>query len=110
MNIKNIWKKYLINKIKNFPKLYQANIGAAILSATTIPIFILILVYNIQNIKIFDIMGSFTAGALIGDVFIHNLPEINDNHAHIHNHSRYNISNIININSIIYNLIFKMDF
>ena len=25
-------EKYIINKIKNFPKLYQANIGAAIIS------------------------------------------------------------------------------
>ena len=106
-------EKYLINKIKNFPKLYQANIGAAIISTAPIPIFILILVFNIHNIKILDIMSSFAAGALIGDVFIHNLPEINDNHTHTHthnhthNHSHNNISNNININSIIYNLFYQ---
>ena len=102
-------EKYIINKIKNFPKLYQANIGAAIISTAPIPIFILILVFNIQNIKILDIMSSFAAGALIGDVFIHNLPEINDNHTHTHthNHSHNNISNNININSIIYNLFYQ---
>ena len=102
-------EKYIINKIKNFPKLYQANIGAAIISTAPIPIFILILVFNIQNIKILDIMSSFAAGALIGDVFIHNLPEINDNHTHTHthNHTHNNISNNININSIIYNLFYQ---
>ena len=100
-------EKYIINKIKNFPKLYQANIGAAIISTAPIPIFILILVFNIQNIKILDIMSSFAAGALIGDVFIHNLPEINDNHTHTHNHSHNNIPNNININSIIYNLFYQ---
>ena len=100
-------EKYIINKIKNFPKLYQANIGAAIISTAPIPIFILILVFNIQNIKILDIMSSFAAGALIGDVFIHNLPEINDNHIHTHTHNHNNISNNININSIIYNLFYQ---
>ena len=102
-------EKYIINKIKNFPKLYQANIGAAIISTAPIPIFILILVFNIQNIKILDIMSSFAAGALIGDVFIHNLPEINDNHihTHTHTHNHNNTSNNININSIIYNLFYQ---
>ena len=100
-------EKYIINKIKNFPKLYQANIGAAIISTAPIPIYILILVFNIQNIKILDIMSSFAAGALIGDVFIHNLPEINDNHIHTHTHNHNNTSNNININSIIYNLFYQ---
>ena len=48
-------------------------------------------------------MSLLATGALIGDVFIHNLPEINDNHSHIHTHN--NISN--NINSIIYNLFYQ---
>jgi len=98
-------EKYIINIIKNYPKLYQANIGAAIISTAPIPIFILILVFNIQNIKILDIMSSFAAGALIGDVFIHNLPEINDNHTNIHGHSHNNTSS--NINSILYNLFYQ---
>ena len=79
-------EKYIINKIKNFSKLQQANFGAAIISSAPIPIFILILIFNIQNIKILDIMSSFAAGALIGDVFIHNLPEINDSHYLSHSH------------------------
>ena len=91
-------EKYIINKIKNYSKLYQANIGAAIISTAPIPIFILILLFKIENIKILDIMSSFAAGALIGDVFIHNLPEINDNHSHSHN------NNSNSLNSIIYNL------
>ena len=70
-------EKYITEKIKNLSKLQQANIGAAIISSAPIPIFILIVLFNIRDIKILNIMSSFAAGALIGDVFIHNLPEIN---------------------------------
>lgn len=70
-------EKYITEKIKNLSKLQQANIGAAIISSAPIPIFILIVIFNIRDIKILNIMSSFAAGALIGDVFIHNLPEIN---------------------------------
>ena len=70
-------EKYIREKIKNLSKLQQANIGAAIISSAPIPIFILIVILNIKDIKILNIMSSFAAGALIGDVFIHNLPEIN---------------------------------
>ena len=94
-------EKYLTNKIKNLSKLQQANIGAAIISSAPIPIFILIILFNIKNIKILDIMSSFAAGALIGDVFIHNLPEINDSHSHIHSHNDISNSNIY---SLFYNL------
>jgi zinc transporter ZupT len=99
-DIQKYLEKYIINKIKNFSKLQQANIGAAIISSAPIPIFILILIFNIQNIKILDIMSSFAAGALIGDVFIHNLPEIN----HGHNHSHHNHDMNDNIISKLYNL------
>ena len=70
-------ENYIREKIKNLSKLQQANIGAAIISSAPIPIFILIVILNIKDIKILNIMSSFAAGALIGDVFIHNLPEIN---------------------------------
>ena len=99
-DIQKYLEKYIINKIKNFSKLQQANIGAAIISSAPIPIFILILIFNIQNIKILDIMSSFAAGALIGDVFIHNLPEIN----HGHNHSHHNHGMNDNIMPKLYNL------
>ena len=94
-------EKYITNKIKLFSKLQQATIGAAIISSAPIPIFILILIFNLKNIKILDIMSSFAAGALIGDVFIHNLPEINESH-HSHNHNKHYSSN--NIYSIFYSL------
>ena len=88
-------EKYIINKIKSFSKLQQATIGAAIISSAPVPIFILILIFNLKNIKILDIMSSFAAGALIGDVFIHNLPEINESHDHNHrNHNNKNFSMI----------------
>ncbi|OUM58435.1 hypothetical protein PIROE2DRAFT_69959 [Piromyces sp. E2] len=73
-----ILEKYIISKIKNLSKLNQATIGAAIISSAPIPIFILIVLFKINDITILDIMSSFAAGALIGDVFIHNLPEISE--------------------------------
>ena len=79
-------EKYITNKIHNLSKINQANIGAAIISSAPIPIFILILIFNITNIKLLNIMSSFAAGALIGDVFIHNLPEINISNNHFHSH------------------------
>ena len=86
-------EKFLISKINNLTKLQQATIGAAIISSAPIPIFILILLFNLKNIKILDIMSSFAAGALIGDVFIHNLPEISSPNSsiHQHNHTESNI-------------------
>ena len=78
-------EKYITEKIKNLSKLQQANIGAAIISSAPIPIFILIVIFNIRDIKILNIMSSFAAGALIGDVFIHNLPEINISNSDFHN-------------------------
>lgn len=96
-------EKYIINKIQNLPKLQQANIGAAIISSAPIPIFILILIFNLKNIKILDIMSSFAAGALIGDVFIHNIPEINTSHSHSHSH---NLSHSLSDN-IIHDLLLR---
>ena len=92
----NYLEKYIISKLQNLPKLQQANIGAAIISSAPIPIFILILIFNLKNIKILDIMSSFAAGALIGDVFIHNIPEINTPHSHSHGHNlRHSLSDTI---------------
>ena len=89
-NNSNFIQKYLENlltfKIKDLSKFQQANVGAAIISSAPIPIFILILIFNLKDIKILDIMSSFAAGALIGDVFIHNLPEVNHNNNHHHFH------------------------
>jgi zinc transporter ZupT len=70
--IENILYEY----IKNYSKLNQGFFGAFIISSAPVPIFILLYIFNIKNIKILNIMSSFSAGALIGDVFIHNLPEI----------------------------------
>ena len=95
-------EKFVIKKIKNFSKLQQANIGAAIISSAPIPIFFIIILFNIKNIKILDIMSSFAAGALIGDVFIHNLPEIDSSHSSFHTHFSSN-----NINTILHDLFQK---
>ena len=98
-------EKYITEKIRNLSKLNQANIGAAIISSAPIPIFIIIVLFNLKDIKILNIMSSFAAGALIGDVFIHNLPEINFGHNHIeheHNHNFFDIlKNIFSKNELL---------
>ena len=90
-------EKYLIEKIKYLPKIQQANIGAAIISSAPIPIFLIIAILNLKNIKILNIMSSFAAGALIGDVFIHNLPEINISQSNSDFHNEHKISLLENI-------------
>ena len=90
-------EKYLIDKIKNLSKIQQANIGAAIISSAPIPIFLIIAILNLKNIKILNIMSSFAAGALIGDVFIHNLPEINISKSNSDFHNEHKISLLENI-------------
>jgi len=75
-------EKFIINNIKHLSKLNQATIGAAIISSAPIPIFFLIVAFKIKDITILDVMSSFAAGALIGDVFIHNLPEIQRSYQH----------------------------
>ena len=95
-------EKYIIEKIKNLSKLQQANIGAAIISSAPIPIFILIVLFNIRDIKILNIMSSFAAGALIGDVFIHNLPEINSKSDHdSHDENNNILKNIFSKNELL---------
>ena len=86
-NIKNNNKieNILYEYIKNYSKLNQGYFGAFIISTAPVPIFILLYIFNIKNIKILNIMSAFSAGALIGDVFIHNLPEINANNNDEHN-------------------------
>ena len=85
--IENILYEY----IKNYSKLNQGFFGAFIISTAPVPIFILLYIFNIKNIKILNIMSAFSAGALIGDVFIHNLPEINS----INNETNNNINMIL---------------
>ena len=96
-------EKYITEKIKNLSKLQQANIGAAIISSAPIPIFILIVIFNIRDIKILNIMSSFAAGALIGDVFIHNLPEINISKSEHDSHEENNniLKNIFSKNELL---------
>ena len=93
--------KFLTSKIKNFSKLQQANIGAFIISSAPIPIFFLIVLFRITNKTILNIMSSFAAGALIGDVFIHNLPEIFEQHEHEHHHSNHSLFDLLTKNEIL---------
>jgi zinc transporter ZupT len=84
-NHNNKIENILYENIKNYSKLNQGFFGAFIISTAPVPIFILLYIFNIKNIKILNIMSAFSAGALIGDVFIHNLPEINANNNDEHN-------------------------
>jgi len=90
-NHNNKIENILYENIKNYSKLNQGFFGAFIISTAPVPIFILLYIFNIKNIKILNIMSSFSAGALIGDVFIHNLPEINSNN----NENNNNINMIL---------------
>jgi zinc transporter ZupT len=72
----NVIFNYLYSKLESFSKEQQAYIGALITSSAPYPIFVLILLFNIKNIKLLDIMSCFASGALLGDVLLHNLPEI----------------------------------
>ena len=97
---KKYLEKYITNIIKDFSKLQQANIGAAIISSAPIPIFFLMLIFKLKDLKILDIMSSFAAGALIGDVFIHNLPEINESNISNYKQTSYNNNTILMIQNL----------
>lgn len=94
--------KFLTSKIKDFTKLQQANIGAFIISSAPIPIFFLIVLFRITSKSVLNIMSSFAAGALIGDVFIHNLPEIFEHeHEHEHHHHEHSMLELLTKNEIL---------
>ena len=59
-----------------FSKQKQAYIGAFIVSSASVPVFVIIMLFNIKSIVILNTLSAFAAGALVGDVFLHNLPEI----------------------------------
>lgn len=52
---------------------------------------ILLVVLRIRNLKILNSLSAFASGALIGDVFIHNVPEI------MHSSNKVHLSHIENI-------------
>jgi zinc transporter ZupT len=91
----NVIFDFLHTKLEKFSKKEQAYIGALIISLAPYPIFILILLFNIKNIKILDIMSCFASGALLGDVLLHNLPDIlAEGHSHSHN-GRFSIKEFL---------------
>jgi zinc transporter 7 len=67
---------YLYENLGKYTKLEQGYFGALICSLAPIPIFIIMIVFNIKNVKALDILSAFAAGAILGDVLLHNLPEI----------------------------------
>jgi len=69
-------KKELTSRLKHYTKEEQAYYGAFIISTAPLPIFLLIIIFRVRNVGFLDLMTSFAAGGLIGDVFLHNIPEI----------------------------------
>lgn len=67
---------FLQNKLSQYSKKEQSYIGAMIVSSASIPIFLIILILKIRNVKLLDAMSAFASGALLADVILHNLPEI----------------------------------
>ena len=84
-------KDQLIETLSVFDKQQQSYIGAFIVSTPSIPIMILLVVLRIRNLKILNSLSAFASGALIGDVFIHNVPEI------MHSSNKVHLSHIDNI-------------
>jgi zinc transporter ZupT len=84
-------KDQLIETLSGFDKQQQSYIGAFIVSTPSIPIMILLVVLRIRNLKILNSLSAFASGALIGDVFIHNVPEI------MHSSNKVHLSHIDNI-------------
>lgn len=76
---------YLNEKLKDLSKKEQAYVGALITSTAPFPIFFLIILFNVKNVKLLDIMSAFASGALLGDVLLHNLPEIFEAESHSDN-------------------------
>ena len=75
---------FLNEKLEKLTKVEQAYSGALIISLAPIPIFLLIILLNIKNVKVLDVLTAFSAGALIGDVLLHNLPEVYQDNNDIH--------------------------
>jgi zinc transporter 7 len=73
---KQIAFKYLHDNLDKYNKVEQGYIGAFIISLAPLPIFIIMIIFNIKNVKALDILSAFAAGAILGDVLLHNLPEL----------------------------------
>jgi zinc transporter 7 len=67
---------FLLEKFQPLSKEHQAYAGVLIISSAPIPIFILMMIFNSSHVKMLDIFSAFASGALLGDVLLHNLPEI----------------------------------
>ncbi len=57
-----------------YTKTQQAYLSIFIINSAIIPIFLVLYLYKI-NSKHSEYLSSFSAGCIIGDVFLHNLPE-----------------------------------
>ena len=72
-----------IKKIKNaiidflipFSVTQQSYFSVLLINSTTIPIFLLLFFYKFTQSEN-EYLSSFSAGCIVGDVFLHNIPEI----------------------------------
>jgi len=63
--------------IKNYTSTQQAYLGAALVSAASFPIFLVLVLFRVHQVKlILNVFTAFSAGALLGEVFVHSIPEM----------------------------------
>jgi hypothetical protein len=76
--------EFLEEKMIHFSTKNQAFIGAFIVSSASIPVFLIIMIFNIHSLVLLNSMSAFAAGGLVGDVLLHNLPEIYQKNQNCH--------------------------
>ena len=72
-------KDKLTELLSGYDKYQQTYIAAFLVSSPSFPIMFLLLIFKIKNLRVLNILTAFASGSLIGDVFIHNIPEIMTN-------------------------------
>jgi len=62
---------------KNYSKSQQSYLGALVVSAASLPIFLILFILRIHVFKVvLNVFTAFSAGALLGEVFVHSIPEM----------------------------------
>ena len=70
------WKEKLKDSLSDYDKKQQAYFGAFVVSTPSIPICLILIMLKVTNLNFLNGMTAFASGSLIGDVFLHNMPEI----------------------------------
>ena len=70
------WKDALVKSLSDYDKKQQAYFGALLVSTPSLPIMLLLVLFKVRNLSVLNNLAAFASGSLIGDVFLHNMPEI----------------------------------